>query len=306
MIIALIVGSQRTSLVSCIFSSSTKVAGSEPAGTRFPVTLKYTAHFGGRILSTYWSRARLSSSWAGCISSVWKAPPAFITRACRARSAIASLHSSSTAAFVPPQVKPLGNKKLATLTVASGDLSAKVAFSHSSSTLARSRPATEHIACGTSSVAFCIASARNLTSRRPSSKSSTPAATSAVYSPSDKPATACGLSKTSGFCSLSRSSAAMPPMNISGWQYRVSDNFSSGPLSAISFGSQPRMAAALENMTLTLGRSTTSFIMPTYCEPWPGKSRAAGNATFRFSSGATRETGKSSGLRCNSSGVGGG
>mmetsp|Transcript_65559 Transcript_65559/g.168746 ORF Transcript_65559/g.168746 Transcript_65559/m.168746 type:complete len:267 (+) Transcript_65559:335-1135(+) len=254
------------------------------------------AQRGGFILSTKLSKAALNSSCAGFMSDVWKAPPVLMTRACKAFAAVARLHSSSTAALVPPQVKPPAKRKLATLTNAFGDGSAFVASSHSWSTLARSRPATEAMACGVISVARCIASARSLTSVRPSSKSSTPAATRAVYSPSERPATHCGRSTTSGLVSLSRSMAAKPAMNMMGWQYLVSWSFSSGPLRARSCGSQPRISLAFRRYSFTVGLSMTLLSMPTYCEPCPGKRRAALTGITTLSKGATLELGRSSGF----------
>mmetsp|Transcript_114637 Transcript_114637/g.370430 ORF Transcript_114637/g.370430 Transcript_114637/m.370430 type:complete len:201 (+) Transcript_114637:551-1153(+) len=92
-------------------------------------------------------------------------------------------------------------------------------------------------------------------------------------------------------------------MNISGWQYRVSLILSSGPLRAISLGSQPRTSVALASISLTPGLSTTSFSMPTYCEPWPGKSSAAGTGGFFFSTFWTLATGRSNGRLRISSGM---
>mmetsp|Transcript_6897 Transcript_6897/g.18547 ORF Transcript_6897/g.18547 Transcript_6897/m.18547 type:complete len:242 (-) Transcript_6897:670-1395(-) len=230
------------------------------------------------------------------MSRVWKPPPALISRACRAFAAVASLQSSVTATFVPPHVKPAMKRKLATWQVALGDGSSFAACSQSWSTIARSRPATEHIACGSISVAICIASARIFTSLRPSSKSNTPAATMAVYSPRDSPATACGRATTSGLVSRSRSMAARPAMNISGWQYLVSASFSSGPSKATANGSQPRMLLAFSSMTLTAGLSATLFSMPTYWEPCPGNMRQALTGCTADSGAHTLDAGRLRGL----------
>mmetsp|Transcript_89016 Transcript_89016/g.265545 ORF Transcript_89016/g.265545 Transcript_89016/m.265545 type:complete len:313 (+) Transcript_89016:360-1298(+) len=237
------------------------------------------------------------------MSLVWKAPPVLMTRACSAFAFMASSQSFSIAGFVPAHVKPEGKRKFATLHSAFGVGSDSFACSQSLSTFARSRPATEHIVWGTSSAAFCMASPRICTKRRPSSKLSTPAATMAVYSPRDKPAVACGRSYTSGFDSFSFSLAARPAMYIRGWQYLVSLSFCSGPLRASSLGSQPRISLAFSNIALTAGFSSCSLNMPTYCEPWPGKSRAAGTGGFFFSTFVTLEEGRSSGLLRISSGM---
>mmetsp|Transcript_97661 Transcript_97661/g.285076 ORF Transcript_97661/g.285076 Transcript_97661/m.285076 type:complete len:330 (-) Transcript_97661:539-1528(-) len=258
---------------------------------------------GGCILSARSSSALESSSCAGCMSLVWKAPPALMVRACRAFALTANSQSFVTAGFEPAHVKPEGKRKFATLHSALGDGSDSLACSQSLSTLARSRPATEHMAWGTRSVAACMASPRICTSRRPSSKLSTPAAQTAVYSPRERPATACGRSYTSAFVSFSFSLAARPAMNMMGWQYLVSLSFSSGPFSASSSGSQPRISLAFTSIALTIGSSMTSLSIPTYCEPWPGKSSAAGKGGFFFSAFATLETGRSNGRLRISSGM---
>mmetsp|Transcript_101579 Transcript_101579/g.291579 ORF Transcript_101579/g.291579 Transcript_101579/m.291579 type:complete len:309 (-) Transcript_101579:742-1668(-) len=304
MIIALTVGSHNTSFVSCILISSTNVAGSAPAAIFFPVTLKYTAHLGGFIRSAKPSIALFNASWAGCMSEVWKAPEVLMIFACRALAPIAREHNSSTAFRVPAHVKPEGKRTLATFTVAPGAGSAAAARSQSSSRVCRGRPAIEHMACGTSSEARCMASARSFTRRRPSSKVKTPAATSAVYSPSDSPATAWQLSTASSLASLKRSMAAKPAMSIKGWQCLVSAITSSGPLSISCFGSQPKIDSAFLSMSLTKALSMTSLSMPTYCEPWPGKSSATGTVTFTFARGSTFDTGKSNGRSSSQAGGG--
>mmetsp|Transcript_21023 Transcript_21023/g.65634 ORF Transcript_21023/g.65634 Transcript_21023/m.65634 type:complete len:201 (+) Transcript_21023:831-1433(+) len=92
-------------------------------------------------------------------------------------------------------------------------------------------------------------------------------------------------------------------MNIKGWLYLVSLIFSSGPFSASSLGSQPRISVALASISFTRGRSTTSLSIPTYWDPWPGKSSAAGTGGFFFSTFCTFATGRSSGRLRISSGI---
>mmetsp|Transcript_124214 Transcript_124214/g.351675 ORF Transcript_124214/g.351675 Transcript_124214/m.351675 type:complete len:349 (+) Transcript_124214:346-1392(+) len=240
------------------------------------------------------------------MSFVWKAPPVLMTRACKAFWAIASLQRVSMAPLVPPQVKPEGKRKFATRHSAfSTPLSSSDFFAsaQSLSILFRSRPATEHMAWGTISVAFCMASARICTSRRPSSALRTPAATMATYSPRERPATAWGRSYTSGFESFSTSMAARSARNMMGWQYLVSAILSSGPLRHSSFGSQPRISVARARISLTTGRSQASLSIPTYCEPCPGKSSAAGTGGFFFSAILTVDLGRSDGIKASSSGV---
>mmetsp|Transcript_65739 Transcript_65739/g.132013 ORF Transcript_65739/g.132013 Transcript_65739/m.132013 type:complete len:267 (-) Transcript_65739:635-1435(-) len=243
-------------------------------------------HLGGFIFGRALSMALLSSSCAGVISGVWKAPPALMTRACRARAFVASSQSLSTAFLLPAHVKPAGKRTLAIWQTGFLDtVSAALASLHNFSSVGRSRPATEHMHCGTASVAPCMASARSFTSFSASSNSSTPAAQQAVYSPKLRPATACGLSTASFLVSRMTSNAAMPATNIAGWQYFVSLSLFSGPLRQSSLMSQPRTFSAVANISLTAGRLTQSFSMPTYWEPWPGKSRAMGSAGLDFAGG---------------------
>mmetsp|Transcript_36371 Transcript_36371/g.82732 ORF Transcript_36371/g.82732 Transcript_36371/m.82732 type:complete len:252 (-) Transcript_36371:95-850(-) len=230
--------------------------------------------------------ALLSSSCAGFINGVWKAPPALMTRACNARAFVASSQSLSTHFLLPAHVKPAGKSTLAIWQTGSlTDVSAALASLQSFSSVGRSRPATEHMHWAAASVAPCMASARSFTSFRASSNSSTPAAQQAVYSPRLRPATACGRSTASFLVSRMTSTAAMPATNIAGWQYFVSLSLFSGPLRQSSLTSQPRTFSAVASISLTAGRFTQSLSMPTYCEPWPGKSSATGSAGFDFAGG---------------------
>mmetsp|Transcript_605 Transcript_605/g.1671 ORF Transcript_605/g.1671 Transcript_605/m.1671 type:complete len:227 (+) Transcript_605:457-1137(+) len=224
-------------------------------------------HRGGFILGANLSMALLSSSCAGFIRGVWKAPLVLMVRACRARAFVASWQSLSTAALLPAQVKPAGKRTLAIWQTVSSDFSAALASLQSFSSVGRSRPATEHMLWGTASVASCIASARIFTSLRQSSNSSTPAAQIAVYSPRLRPATACGRSTTSFLDSRMTSIAARPATNIAGWQCLVSLSLSSGPFKHSSLTSQPSTFSAVARRSLTAALFTQSFSMPTYWEP---------------------------------------
>mmetsp|Transcript_95391 Transcript_95391/g.246552 ORF Transcript_95391/g.246552 Transcript_95391/m.246552 type:complete len:226 (+) Transcript_95391:629-1306(+) len=117
-----------------------------------------------------------------------------------------------------------------------------------------------------------MAELRTLTSSIPSSNVKTPAAHSAVYSPSDSPATAPGRSAAS--CRTSRSlwRPAMPARNMHGWQTLVSCSLSSGPLRHASKGSKPSTRVAVATILMTSGSSFRSSSIFTYCEPCPGKS----------------------------------
>mmetsp|Transcript_6895 Transcript_6895/g.18542 ORF Transcript_6895/g.18542 Transcript_6895/m.18542 type:complete len:261 (+) Transcript_6895:269-1051(+) len=240
---------------------------------------------GGLILGSAASMALLSSSCAGAMSGVWKAPPALMTRACSALAAVASTQSLSTAVLSPAQVKPAGNRTFAIWHTALGLASASFASLQSLSSVGRSRPATEHICCGTDSVAACIAIARILTSSRQSSKSSTSAAQMAVYSPRLRPAVAWTRRTSSFRVCLITSTPARPATNMAGWQYRVSLSLDSGPLRHRSLRSQPSTFSALASISATAGRCMQSFIMPTYCEPWPAKRMATGRAGFPLAGG---------------------
>mmetsp|Transcript_17898 Transcript_17898/g.56772 ORF Transcript_17898/g.56772 Transcript_17898/m.56772 type:complete len:225 (+) Transcript_17898:332-1006(+) len=222
-------------------------------------------HLGGFIFGRALSIAFPRSSCAGFIMGVWKAPPALMTRACKARDFVASSQSLLMVVLLPPQVKPEGNRTFAIWHTGSlTSFSAAFASLQSFSSVGLSRPATEHMHCAAASVASCIASARSLTSFKQSSKSRTPATQMAVYSPKLRPATACGLSTTSFLVSRSCSTAAKPAMNIAGWQYLVSLSLSSGPFKQSSFTSHPRIFSAFSSISFTAGNPMTSFIMPTF------------------------------------------
>mmetsp|Transcript_68208 Transcript_68208/g.142541 ORF Transcript_68208/g.142541 Transcript_68208/m.142541 type:complete len:267 (-) Transcript_68208:723-1523(-) len=250
---------------------------------------------GGRILGSASSMAFESLSAAGCISGQWKAPPAFTARACSARAAMAFSQSLSMVLLCPAQTKPAGKRTFAIWQTGSWtELSAAFASRQSRSKVDRSRPATDAMPCGARLVASCMASALSCTSLRQSSKSSTPAAQIAVYSPRLRPATACGRSTTSFFDSRNTSTAARPATKRTGWQYFVSDNLASGPLVHNSKTSQPKTDCALESSSFTAGSLEASANMPMYCDPCPGKSMAAGRGGFAFSGGiATWDLGKS-------------
>mmetsp|Transcript_99141 Transcript_99141/g.276080 ORF Transcript_99141/g.276080 Transcript_99141/m.276080 type:complete len:218 (-) Transcript_99141:1240-1893(-) len=208
------------------------------------------------------------------MNPVWNAPEVFTAFACRQSGSFKAFSCSCmTASRLPAQVKPLGKREFATW-----QMSVPLVFdsSQSLSTVRLSRPATDTIICGEASAASCMASPRSCTSFRPVSKSKTPAAASAVYSPSEKPATAFLRATTSGLVRLSSSRAARPPMYIAGWQIFVCWRRSSGPLRQMLRMSKPRRLLALSVMAFTIGRSFTFSSILTYWEPWPGKSRATG------------------------------
>mmetsp|Transcript_137032 Transcript_137032/g.238188 ORF Transcript_137032/g.238188 Transcript_137032/m.238188 type:complete len:217 (+) Transcript_137032:450-1100(+) len=190
------------------------------------------------------------------------------------------------ASFVPATVKPAGKRRLAIWQTGSLPLSAAMAFSQIFSSVGRSNPATEAMLCGRRAVAFCIASARIFTSFKQSPKERMSAAQIAVYSPRLRPATALQRS-TCSFLSVAfmSSTAAMPAMNMTGWQYLVSASLESGPFKQSSKTSHPRIFLASASIALTAGRSLTSFNIPTCCEPCPGNMRQTGSGGFALRGG---------------------
>mmetsp|Transcript_58849 Transcript_58849/g.137000 ORF Transcript_58849/g.137000 Transcript_58849/m.137000 type:complete len:202 (-) Transcript_58849:691-1296(-) len=190
---------------------------------------------GGFISGNSSFRAFSSFSLAGSIRRVWKAPEVFSNFACMAPAFSAASLSLLMAAEVPEHEKPFGKSKFAIW-----QTSSPVACSlHSFSKTDCSRPATESMACGGAFAASAIASPRTFTSFMPCSNVKTLAAQSAVYSPSESPATQPGRSTASGRCCLSFTRPAMPARNMAGWQMLVSSSLSSGPLRQISSKSVP-------------------------------------------------------------------
>mmetsp|Transcript_147186 Transcript_147186/g.410008 ORF Transcript_147186/g.410008 Transcript_147186/m.410008 type:complete len:333 (-) Transcript_147186:559-1557(-) len=279
---ALAQGSHSTGLVNCLFRSSTISCGLVPGFTGAPVAFMYTETRGGFMLGSSSSSALPSFSCAGFMSGVWKAPEVLITLACNAPAWSASCLSCRTEASVPAQEKPLGKSSLAIWQVAPAP-SSLAAFAQSSMTLGLSRPATDSIACLPIVAASCITSPRSFTSFSPSSKLKTPATQSAVYSPSERPATAWQRVTASSRCSRSFSTPARPAMNMAGWQFRVSSSASSGPLRHKFRISLFRIVLAFASISRTLGRSLTMDIIFTYCEPCPGNRSPMGSG---FSAGA--------------------
>mmetsp|Transcript_106105 Transcript_106105/g.228577 ORF Transcript_106105/g.228577 Transcript_106105/m.228577 type:complete len:358 (+) Transcript_106105:71-1144(+) len=268
-------GSQRTGLVSCLFSSSAISLGFVPGFRGSAVTFITMVCVFGFICGRSSSSALLSFTLAGPIRAVWKPPEVFSTLAWSAPALSARSLSVRIAASVPAQEKPFGKSSLAIWQTASPPSFRAASRQHRSS-VALSRPATDSMACLPTAAASCMDSPRSLTSLRPSSKEKTPAAVRAVYSPSDRPAHTWKRVAASSLSARSFSMPAMPAMNIAGWQNLVSSSFSSGPLRQSSRMSNPRMDLAFTSISCTAGMSFTVDIIFTYCEPCPGKSRPTG------------------------------
>mmetsp|Transcript_52018 Transcript_52018/g.123855 ORF Transcript_52018/g.123855 Transcript_52018/m.123855 type:complete len:212 (-) Transcript_52018:406-1041(-) len=205
-------------------------------------------------------------SAAGCISAVWNAPAVFSTLACKAPAFSALSRRISMAASVPPHEKPFGKRAFAMEHTPPGP-SFFAASAQSFSKTERSSPATESIFCLLARAASCMASPLSFTSFRASSNSKTPAAQSAVYSPSESPAMTWQEVAASSFWPRSFSKPAKPPMNMQGWQCLVSSSLSSGPLRQRSSTSQPKIGLAFSSISLTFGMSFTPSSILTYWDP---------------------------------------
>mmetsp|Transcript_43594 Transcript_43594/g.100853 ORF Transcript_43594/g.100853 Transcript_43594/m.100853 type:complete len:214 (+) Transcript_43594:83-724(+) len=208
-------GSHRTRLVNCFFRSSTMSCGFVPALTGKPVAFMYTEHFGGFMLGNISSRTLPSFSWAVFIRGVWKPPDAFSTLTCRAPALSDRSLSAKMAFSVPPTTKPWG-KSCWEIWHTAPPPSLWAASEQSSASLGLSRPATVSVACLVTTAASCMTSPLSFTSFSPSSKERTPAAVRAVYSPSDRPAVACGQRTASSRSPLSFSRPAKPAMYTAG------------------------------------------------------------------------------------------
>ena len=161
------------------------------------------------------------------------------------------------------------------LRLATSSTSAWAQIPHSCVAEASSAPISASMPEGTASAAACIATPRRRTRRTASAKVIEPAATSAVYSPSDSPAAA-----TNGGSPWERSAASAIRLatRMAGWLRSVRPSSASGP-SAIS-----RPMGQAEHL-LRLGSSSRpaagtwvarSLPMPTYWAPWPGNTSASG------------------------------
>ena len=140
------------------------------------------------------------------------------------------------------------------------------------------RPTTESMPWSPTFAAAAIDSARTLTTLSPSSNVIAPANTSAVYSPSDRPAHAEHDSTTAGESTRSFSTAARPARKSAGCANSVASSFSFGPLTQTSSRSYPRISFALSHISLPAGMCDTDLSMPTAWEPCPGKRKATGES----------------------------
>src|SRR5437868_2062605 len=127
-------------------------------------------------------------------------------------------------------------------------------------------------------------SPRLLTSLTASSNRRHPAATSALYSPSECPATKSGL----GMRPCNTRSAAIDVVSIAGCVLAVSLSASSGPSKHIAERFSSRAASASSNTRRALSsESANSLPIPTSCEPCPGKMNASFILFFNEQSSAS-------------------
>ena len=118
------------------------------------------------------------------------------------------------------------------------------------------------------SAACCISLPRMDTILTPSASDTTPAAASAVYSPSEKPAAALKVTPASA----SAASAAIEWVKIAIWLFSVRESVSLS-LSKQSFAtSSPAPSLASSKTSFAACEfSYRSLPMPGACAPWPGK-----------------------------------
>jgi hypothetical protein len=127
------------------------------------------------------------------------------------------------------------------------------------------------IAPAPTGTACCMACARKRTSGSASASVSAPAATSALYSPSECPATACRLGAAFGQPGAVAGDAAV---SITGCVLVVRSSASLGPSDQRSDVFAQRGRGLVQRGWRTAGWSPQASSMPTDCEPWPGKTKA--------------------------------
>src|SRR5437016_14650302 len=73
----------------------------------------------------------------------------------------------------------------------------------------------------------------------------------------------------------------MLTVRIAGWALKVSFRSCSGPSKQRRLSPKPRMSSArLKTRQAVSDTSYRALPMPTYCEPWPGKTKAMGRAPY--------------------------
>ncbi len=145
------------------------------------------------------------------------------------------------------------------------------ASSQTDFTVSGSQPSSAAIAPSPAGTASCIKSPRRRTTRIASSNSSDPAETSALYSPSEWPATKSAFAPRS----TRALNAAIEVASIAGCVFAVSLSSSSGPSKQSDESRPPSASSALSKIAREAGIAPASALpMPTVCVPCPGNMNA--------------------------------
>ena len=191
-------------------------------------------------------------SRAGVMYGVWNAPDTGRGIAFFAPSSLAISIARATPSGDPAMTIWPGALKLATHTSAS-------ARRHATSTSSSSSPRMALIVPGFADPASCIASARSLTRRTPSSNPSAPVAVSAVYSPRLCPAQKLGSTPRRS----TASSTIRLDTKVVSWAFRVS--FSSSASASSNNRATSRPATSLASVT------SSHESWSTHGRPMPGR-----------------------------------
>mmetsp|Transcript_17135 Transcript_17135/g.56065 ORF Transcript_17135/g.56065 Transcript_17135/m.56065 type:complete len:245 (-) Transcript_17135:861-1595(-) len=194
-----------------------------------PVTLLKTGMRGSWKVTS--SSTRSSASRASAMRRVWKAPDTFSRCVRCAPASFADFSNALSAASSPETATPPGKRRFAGWqTTASWPPSSLTTSAHSALRTLSSSPTTESIPpFGPSAPTLAIASPRTLTTRSASCHESTPACTSAVYSPTESPPTAVALAYVPGCLIFMSSSAPIEARKMHGCAYCVRSTSSRGP-----------------------------------------------------------------------------
>ena len=123
----------------------------------------------------------------------------------------------------------------------------------------------------------CMIRPRSRTRSIAVSKSIASAATAAAYCPAECPATDLGASVTPAASASSRIASRYATLvaRIAGWAFTVRSSSSPGPSAIRRESGKPSVASARSITAAAAGdRSRRAAPIPTYCEPWPGKTNA--------------------------------
>ena len=227
------------------------------------------------------ARMRPNSSRARRISGEWLATLTVRRAALRAPTVLLISRAKTRAGITPDSTIWPGALRLAT------EISpCSRAWSTMSCTCSSVRPMTAPMP--PSMPRSCMIRPRSRTSRMAVSKSIASAATAAAYWPAEWPASRlrAQLDARFGGASARRASRyAMLVARIAGWALTVRSSSSAGPSAIRRLIEKPSAASARSMIACASGeRSSRAVPMPTYCEPWPGKTKAwwrtAGEGVF--------------------------